>query len=124
MKIKNDFVTNSSSTNMIVAIPPSLTFEQCLSIKEQTGIIDIIGDYGEISIEKLSEIFYKLRDTGMVHEYPNNNEFSVLHSLLSEMNLVIIEDDAGPDRGWIVNAWYDEYQEKLNEIKKKYEKNL
>lgn len=55
MRVKDDFVTNSSSTSYIVLIPKDFKLEKYLSVMEQMGIAsDLVDDY---YIEEFEEFF-------------------------------------------------------------------
>lgn len=73
MKIKADFVTNSSSACYIVMIPPEFKLQDHLSMLEKGGIFNQFqlyteGGDREIELEKVEAFFELLLDQGSVIE--------------------------------------------------------
>ena len=71
MKIKNDFVTNSSSTNYIVKIPPNFKIEDHLSMLEQGGILrdERRGTSAVVNPDYLKLAFEDLMDAAVLDNF-------------------------------------------------------
>lgn len=74
MKIKADFVTNSSSACYIVMLPPEFKIQDHLSMLEKGGIFNrfehyTIGQDLELDVEKLTHFFEVLLQEGCIVEH-------------------------------------------------------
>lgn len=125
MKIKNDFVTNSSSTCYIVDIPDNFYFiheNKELSNKLNKYLEELIdkgqGSYGcwaelsELNLERFSK-------DGKNSEFDSFND-EVYKEIIE--NFTIMEIEFGPDcESTIVNINSKYFREKLRIINKEYE---
>lgn len=73
MKLKHDFITNSSTTAYMIVIPKDFSVDKYLSIREQAG-------YGELNPELIKKVkthlYFMERDglSSIFSEYTNNQE--------------------------------------------------
>jgi len=116
MKIKTDFVTNSSSTSYVVIVPNGFDVKNYLSIKEQAGFMEsLVEDWEEgepiPKAEDLQRVFEKVKRDGEFQFYcyecdEYTYEFSRMLStaivnLCLELELILLEFDTGSDDGRI-----------------------
>ena len=108
MKIRQSFVSNSSSTSYIILFPEGATADN-LEFKDLEnaieGLIDDHGDpdYGrEAAQKRLIEGVSRLVNGSDVHEYDDGDLVRILPDMLDEY--VIASMDSGPDDGSISPA--------------------
>jgi len=93
MKIKRDFVTNSSSTGYIALIPDGFNIVECLSILELGGVFLVGDDRGclDLTVEELKDICDELIEKGFLeHEtYMDSDSYWKLLHILEDMNLIV-----------------------------------
>ncbi len=95
MKIKGDFVTNSSSTSYMVYIPNHFHEEDFMHLIKESDIQEVIdcSDKEEKEIFKLiKENIEMLKNKGIIRHY-DNVVFWVVRQILSELDLVVAKDD-------------------------------
>ena len=112
MKLKSDFVTNSSSTSYIVCIPEELDesyFESVIS-NSKHGYEDEIEELSEQVVEN----FDVLRDGGDVwgEEYPA--AFDVTIEICQEFGFVLKEISGGPDEGSLLGLSREKLHDQLH----------
>ncbi len=113
MKIKSDFVTNSSSTSYVVYIPEGTSFER-LSISdrlkfrvyeliEQTDGDEVVKTEDEIKagMNELKKVYNDFVKNGNYYDYDNYTKYTILEELLGENKLVILSMDTCSDGGSI-----------------------
>lgn len=128
MRIKNDFVTNSSSTSYIYLVPDSFDVKNFLSIKEQAGYLDNIleeeledEERAEL-VSKVIEIFDDIKNGNSVEIYTEDceREYSVVYRLISELEMEILSSEISGGNGSVSIVISETFlNKKLNEIKKR-----
>ena len=120
MKIKLDFITNSSSTSYIVYVPKDFNIEKFLHLAR---------DYDESQIEaydttkeKLKQSSIKLMNellkNGCIDEYENVLEFTIIIQVLRKLDLIIVDmDTSSSGDGLVFDVNNEKYIEKIKTIK-------
>ena len=90
MKIKNDFVTNSSSTSYIVCIPDMNFFIS--QVEEHIKLSDRVKQILQLSIN--SEYIYLNEDKD---EDDDLREFWKIHKVADKLGYVLMFNENGPD---------------------------
>ena len=121
MKIKTDFVTNSSSTSYVMCMPPSFEIT-----KEMIECVDydykyLIKDYIDHDIENpvetclknLNEAVQSLKVTGKiwmdhVQETSSYTHYYLIANALDKAGHKVDQFESGPDSGMIINILGDE----------------
>jgi hypothetical protein len=107
MKIRSGFVSNSSSSSFIVALPEDwdITDEEIESCNDS-----------EEKIEDIRETFNQLKSKGKI--YSEMEGFGCIESIMSKKKFVIEQIDGGPDEyPCLVNILSKAHQTKINKIK-------
>ena len=112
MKIKSDFVTNSSSTSYIVCIPEKFDIDMFISLLSDMDEID----NKELFYNKIKDVVKELKDYGTLDQYENELEFYRLSDLLSELELDVLSYDSPSDCGVIININCQKFRNKSDII--------
>jgi len=119
VKIKTDFISNSSSTIYIVAIPSSFKIKNYLTLREHANIFLGYEKY-EMSKEVLVEKVEKLkRGHVIVFEIEDGTKpyLYVIFNILEELNLnidIIETHELGPDQ--LINILHGKLEQKIQNI--------
>jgi len=130
MKIKNDFITNSSSTSYVVCIPDNFKFElnnEKIIGSENYDIIefdDFEGDFetegfDERVILELNKMLDSLRQGGDVFNWGEYGYSPIMSTLIQALpdKYVMQKIDSGSDRGGVWGIKKSKIVEVLNEDK-------
>lgn len=93
MKIKTDFVTNSSSTNYVVFIPKNFKTTE----EELRNLLDYMKDDGILLDSAMVGIDAIKNGHTIWHEDINSDSFYALKYLLDKRDLIIARVDMGSD---------------------------
>ena len=108
MKIRNGFVSNSSSSSFMVLLPDNFT----LSDGDIEKAIENYPYELEVTVEDVQHSFKKLIDKGVLYEEDDNDSIIVLSEVLNEYD-VGVEILAGPEEGAIYLANRERIKELL-----------
>lgn len=120
MKIKSDFITNSSSSSYLVYIPDGVDIHDHLNLSETMRHFEkreSSEDLAKIKIE-IKDAFYDLVNYGTTDFYEYQNGCYVVQEILDELDLSIHEWDGPPDAGQIINLAHKPFIDHLNMIRK------
>ena len=121
LKIKQDFVTNSSSINYIVALPEDFVVEDFLSIREHMDMFD----NPRVQKDNVIEAFLALMMDGNLQSYEfEDNPYTFNHVLriLNDLGAVVRTIDTPAGAPYVIhNIGPDvkKAQEKVNELKRR-----
>lgn len=115
MKIKSDFVTNSSSVNFIVILPSDFKIENYLSIREHANILDS----SEVHIDDVIESFDTLMMDGsissdMYDDCPRAFDYTL--RILGELDVIVQKVDTPSGAPFVIvniEAHVDKIRERL-----------
>lgn len=105
MKVKMDYITNSSSTSYLVYIPDNFevsNFSELLIEQSQ----DVLPYYSKDQIlELISNTFinWQNNECSTIYEYDNILLFSVIVKICEELELIVSSWESGPDDGQVRN---------------------
>jgi hypothetical protein len=126
VKVKTDFVTNSSSNSYIVMLPPGFELHDHLSMLEKGGVFNqfdwYVGEGGlsEIKVEKLENFFNILIEQGSILEdWWEDSKFYmwIVLDICQELKLVITEYDIPHEgRNQIINVGTSKILDRVKEI--------
>jgi hypothetical protein len=127
MKIKSDFVTNSSSTSYIYLIPDLFDVKNFLSIKEQAGYLDNLieedleDEERKDLVSKIIDIFDSIKKGNSVDIYMEDceKEYMAAYRLVSELNMEILSSELSGGNGSVAMLISESFiQKQLSRIKK------
>jgi hypothetical protein len=118
MKIRNGFVSNSSSSSFVICLPDDFDID-LFNIEEKINKLD---DYDELSIDSIKETILRLiEDEELYQEECDGDEFYALTDIFEDY--IIARMESGSDNGQIVIADNKSIKKILkNENKKRFRK--
>ena len=108
MKIRNGFVSNSSSSSYVVFIPDNFSVD-CKKFAEDY-------DYDELDVDVLEDMVTELKNGSGLYSQDNYSEYEAIVDVLREKDLIVLAIDGGPDDGSVETI----SQKKITEIYNKY----
>jgi len=108
MKIRNGFVSNSSSSSFLIVLPDNYTIDKnnTKKLMEYEGI--------EYSIEDVMKKIKEFIEYGYIEEYDNAEYFYILRELFYDYS--IYSTDVSSDEGVLTFKKKSEIIEKINNI--------
>lgn len=129
MKIKNDFVTNSSSTSYIVSIPERFDIHECLKHMREKNLFENLEDYlSDFDVDEdgdgydgfiveIVEIFGYLKSGDILEESESDcNVYEELINVLVNNNFCIRTIDVPSECSSVMNINSKDNQEKINKL--------
>jgi len=103
MKIRNGFVSNSSSTSFIVAIPKNMEITE--EDREKLSNNIYFKKENKDSINRfLTEAFEKVKIGEVIYQYNESEGYYWLSVLAKNRRIILCDVNSGPEDGFIVNA--------------------
>lgn len=126
MKIKQDFITNSSSTSYLVYIPDNFDirkFKDMIKVNFQDDVTEYCDNIPDkpITEDEFFQFFFNefnnLIKQGDLYQYDNSQLFYLASNIIDELELVLSDEPTGSDAGLIQNVNVKIIKEKINTIK-------
>jgi len=122
MKIKQDFVTNSSSTCYLTFLPPDFDITKFYGMIENCHSYQHYRDDGmsDEDIKHLIKIAFKtIMDEGTIHDMDESDAVNLLGDILGELDLIVPGDTGyvGSDSGYVFNLNNKKTREAISTIK-------
>lgn len=111
MKIKRDFVTNSSSASFVFCVPKDFDVKEYI-LKHTTE-----EDFDDL--ENLKEAIDLFASGGVLCEYEYGDEINFIQELFKDFEIYGV--DVGPDRTSIALLYLEDIQDKVLEKAKEHE---
>jgi hypothetical protein len=108
MKIRNGFVSNSSSSSFLIVLPDDYTID-----KNEVKLL--MNEYELEDIEEVIKNINNFINEGEIYEYDDYNYFSIMSELFRNYNIFGV--DVGSDDGIISFMKKQEIINKINKIK-------
>jgi len=99
MKIRQGFVSNSSSSSFVLLLPKNFDADKYVDNMEDVEINGIIREYDMEDKNELKEIFNKLVKDAYIYGEDNYKAFNVCSDVLKEF--IVTEVEGGPDESSI-----------------------
>lgn len=122
MKLKRDFVTNSSSTSYFVYIPDNFDIVKYLHLLSESDWKHLINDFNNLKNvkSKFQEVFDKyLLNEGIFYEDDNHTLYWMIIDIFSQLDLHLQKVDSPSDNGIIFNVNSKQNKTKIKEINSK-----
>jgi len=122
MKIKQDFVTNSSSTCYLTYLPPDFDITKFYNVVENSHSYGYYKDDGMTDEEIKDTIklaFKTIMDEGTIHDCDDSNAVCLLGDILGDLDL-LLPGDTGyiqSDSGYVFNLNNKKTREVISTIK-------
>jgi hypothetical protein len=124
MKIRQGFVSNSSSSSFVVYVPKNFELtDEIMEIAINTADEIDIDDENELNTFKENVVYAidSLKSGKSIHEYDIDYDvFNSVYEILEKNNLIVTSINGGPDDGKIVGlseTKVKQIMEKFNSIK-------
>ena len=124
MKVRNGFVSNSSSSSYVLVIPNEFDVKKYFEFKNIKELEDLeVFDFDAVeeNVETLDDVIETLSKdikNGSTFEYDNYGYFQLFSSLFDDF--ILSSDDVGSDDGGITYLTQKEIMKKIENIQKKY----
>jgi len=129
MKLKSDFVTNSSSTSYIVYIPDRFDIEKCLNVLKSKDSFNYFDDYFnnnyndsddldkaiEYYMDEILNIFMYFKDGSSLEEIDIDcNIYNEIVEIIRDNKFVLNIFDADSEHGYILDINSSKYRNQMD----------